>query len=157
MAKTKQNSFFFESDEEAVRVLHQEGRKLKYCALKVWRKYLSSYRPKKYARTGKSLKSIKLGKVKRLGVNEWGIEVTFINDLAYHDSVIGASEPKGHAIMLISHGWKVKRGRHKDVYRFGYFEGFDYLGKVKEMYNNTKDRRVNLDIQWLGGKDYTKR
>lgn len=156
---------YFISDEEAKRVLKAEGRKLKYCALRVWRQYLDSYKPHVYARhltgvygvrTKRSLKSIKLGDVKKVGKNEWQIQVTYLNDLAYHESVISKNEPKGHAIMLISYGWKVKKGSHRDIERFGEYKGFNYLEKVRKMYEGMKDRRVNFEIQWKGNDNYTK-
>lgn len=163
-SKSKSNRAF-SSDEEAIRVLKLEGRKLEECAKKVWKLYLSSYQPKVYAehktgiagkRTGASLDSIKLGEVKKLDNNEWGIEVTFKDNLAYHESVIRKSEPQGHAIMLISFGWKVTQGSHRDVKHFGYRQGYNYLGKVQKLYNRVKDPRINLEIQWLGNKNYTR-
>ena len=153
----------FDSPEETIVALKNEARKLRYCCLKVWRRYLSSYKPSHYAvhktgvkgkRTGHSAKSIQIGGIKQIDFDEIGIEVTFTNDLAYHDSVMGGRE--GHAIMLISQGWKVKKGKHKNVYRFGYYEGFDYLGEVQRMYDGIKDKRVSLEIQWLGNEDYTR-
>lgn len=142
--------FEFDSEKEAIRVLEAEGRRLKYIAIKVWRQYLASYQPKQYVRTRKSQKSIKLGKVKRLDGDTFGIELTFQNDLTYHNSVIGKDQPQGHSIMLISTGWKVKRGKHKDVYRFGYYEGFDYINKVKEAFEATKHKGISLEVQWSG-------
>lgn len=144
------NITVFDSELEAKLVLESESRKLKYIALKVWRKYLSSYQPKMYVRTRRSQSSIQIGKIKKLNENELGIEIQFLNDLVYHDSVFGSSQPKGHAVMLISTGWKVKKGKHKGIYRFGYYEGFDYLGKVQQEYNAIKDKRIELEIKWSG-------
>lgn len=146
---------FFTSEKEARVVLHQEGKKLKSIADKIWRMYLQSYTPKAYAlgqsRTGRaSERSIKLGSVKRISPYEFGIEVTFDNDLTYHDSVIGSDEKQGHSIMLISEGWQVKSGKHKDVYRFGYYEGFDYIGKVKREYERKAHKGISLEVNWSG-------
>ena len=92
----------FDSEAEAKRVLESEGRRLESIARKVWNEYLGSYTPKMYVRSGKTEKSIKLGKVFSIDADTLGIELTFVNDLVYHDSVIGKSHPKGHSIMLIS-------------------------------------------------------
>ena len=148
------NPFQFETDAEAKRVLKQEGRRLEQIAKKVWNGYLGSYSPKMYVRTGKSQKSIKLNNVFRVDENTWGIELTFQNDLTYHDSVFGKSQPKGHSIMLISSGWKVRKGWHKKIHRFGYYGGFDYLGKVIKEFNNGKHKGIELEVQWSG--NYTK-
>lgn len=142
--------FEFDSDKEAIKALESEGRRLKYIALKAWRKYLSSYKPRVYVRTRKSQRGIKLGKVKKIGVDSYGIELTFVDDLMYHDSVINSREPKGHSIMLISNGWKVKKGKHRDIENFGYFEGIDYLGTVEKEFNRGKKKGVDLEIQWSG-------
>lgn len=158
------SSFTFDSDAEAIRVLRLEGKKLEACARKVWRDYEESYTPKKYVRTGNSLKSIKLGSVKKLDNDDWGIELTFINDLAYHNSVVMkkgeskrgvSSHNQGHAIMLISQGWTTK-GRFRDVQRFGKYKGFNYLKKVKEEYLKIADKRLTLEIQWQGGDNFTR-
>ena len=140
----------FNSEIDARRALESEGRGLEMIARKVWNNYLGSYSPKAYARKGNSEKSIKLGKVFRIDANTFGIELTFVNDLVYHDSVISPSQPKGHSIMLISKGWKVRKGRHKNVYRFGYYEGFDYIGKVISEFNNGKNKGIELEVQWSG-------
>lgn len=154
MAKKKpinQNEFAFDSDEEAIKALQSEGRRLKYIAIKVWRQYLNSYTPKQYVRTRDSQRSIKLGKVYKVDENTWGIAVTFDNDLAYHDSILYTDEPQGHAIMLISQGWTVKdSAMHRDVYRFGYYEGFDYIEKVMKEFNNTAKQGTTLRVEWKG-------
>lgn len=142
--------FQFDSDAEAKRVLKQEGKRLEQIAKKVWREYLADYRPKVYARTGKSQKAIKLNNIFKVDENTWGIELTFQNDLTYHDSVFGNSQPKGHSIMLISRGWRVSKGWHKNIPRFGYYEGFDYLGKVIKEFNNGKHKGIELEVQWSG-------
>ena len=144
------SNFEFDSELEAIRALESEGRRLLFIAIKIWRQYLASYKPKEYVRTRKSQKSIKLGKVKRLEDDTLGIELTWEDDLAYHDSVITDGKPQGHSIMLISEGWKVRKGKHTDVYRFGYYEGFDYLSKVEEAFNNGKHNGITLEIRWAG-------
>lgn len=155
------NKHQFDSEMEAVKVLEAEGRKLKYVAIKVWRQYLSSYKPKYYVdgtgkRTKDSLRSIKLGRVIKVDEDTIGIEVTYQNDLAYHESAFGGEYPQGHAIMLISQGWQVSQGWHQNIDRFGHYSGFNYLKKVREEYNKIKDKRISLDVQWLGNDDYTR-
>ena len=144
--------YFYETDEEAIRALEAEGRRLKYIALKLWRSYLGSYQPSEYIRTRRSQRAIKLGKVKRLDAYTFGIELTFVDELLYHDSVIGKGQPKGHSIMLISEGWKLKktaRGR-KPVYRFDYYEGFDYLSKLIATFNDGARKGITLEVNWAG-------
>ncbi|MFS0905808.1 hypothetical protein AB3N02_22555 [Priestia aryabhattai] len=159
--QTASNGFYFESEAEAIRVLKAEGKRLERIARRVWQRYLDSYEPKKYAehingmpghRTGRSMKSIKLGRVKRIGDNEYGIELTFINDLVYHESVFGNAQPEGHSIMLISSGWTARKLEEKIGIRehFTRYKGFNYLGEVQRAFNNGKHKGIDLEIQWSG-------
>ena len=138
------------NEQQAIATLQKEGRRLKYIILKVWRKYLNDYSPKEYARTRDTQRGIKLGSVRRYDGMHYAIEVTFENDLMYHDSVIGSSEKKGHSFMLISDGWKVKKGTHKNVKNFGYFEGVDLIGQIEKEYNAGRPMGVRLETHWSG-------
>lgn len=156
MAK-KNNILYFDSEEQATKALIQEGKKLEEIVRKVWRLYESSYEPAQYIRTGKSMDSLKLGKVKKHSDDTLSIELTFVNRLAYHNSVFGGK--KGHSIMLISEGWKVKRGWHRNIYRFGHYnkgKGFNIIGQVKELYESNRNEKVFLEVEWQG-KEFKKK
>lgn len=155
MKKETQNlNLYFKSEEDAIKALKREARVLKRIARQVWEEYQDSYKPVHYVRTGDTLKSIQIGKVKQLGMNEYGIEITYENDLVYHDSIFGGKQ--GHTIMLIGGwkqtkmGWQVKTGWHKNVKRLGYWEGFDYIGTVQERYNDQKNKAISLEVKWSG-------
>lgn len=147
---TKNNLFAFDTDEEAKFAVREESRRLKRIANRLWDEYIGSYTPSVYVRTKKSKKSIKLGRVKRLDAYTWGVELMFDDDLAYHDSVIRKNEPKGHSIMLISEGWKVKKGKHREVKNFGYFEGTDFITKVKKEFDNGARKGITMEVNWAG-------
>lgn len=146
---------YFDSEEEAIKVLEAEGRKLEKIAKTIWRNYLESYTPKEYIRTGASERAIKLNSVKKISEDELGIELTWENDLAWHDSWLWkkgkiSSNQKGHAIILISMGWhakKLEKAYKKPVYRHTYYEGFGYLSKVIEAYDAVRDKRIGLELQ----------
>lgn len=145
------------SEEQAIKTLEMEGRRLKYIALKVWRKYLSSYQPKKYVRTRNTQRGIKLGKVRRIDSNHFGIDLMYENDLMYHDSIFGADQPKGHSLMLISDGWhskKLERRYGRRIYMLTYFEGADIIEQIEREYNKYKPLGVTLETKWSGR--YTK-
>lgn len=147
----------FDSEREAINALQAEGKRLQDVAIKVWRQYLASYTPKTYVRSGDSERAIKLGKVKKIDEETLGIELTFEDDLAYHNSVVSSNgKPKGHSFMLISSGWHAvnlerKIGKRE---RFTSYRGFNYIGKVIEEFNNGKHDGVELEIQW--SNKYTK-
>lgn len=136
-------------EAEVKRLLLEEGRRLEKIAKQVWQKYLDSYTPQEYIRTGKSLASIKLGNLERLSATEWGIRLNFVDELAYHDSVFKGGK-QGHAIMLISSGWKVKKGWHKNIYRFGYYEGFNVIEKIISEFEKSKPPNIIVQFDWDG-------
>lgn len=150
----KKSNFYFSSEAEAKKVLEAEGKRLRDISIKVWRKYLASYQPTVYARTGDSEKGINIGIVKNVGTDTWGIEVTFKNDLMYHDSVVKGKKqhPQGHSIMLISSGWHSKKLESKIGVRkhFTKYKGFNYLGQVVKEFNAKKHKGISLELQWSG-------
>ena len=164
------NLYQFDSEAEAKKVLQLEGERLLAIAKRVWNSYLATYKPKVYAehlngkdangkgingRTGRSAESMQLKPVFMIDSNTWGIELTFKNDLVYHESVFTkGKKPKGHSIMLISSGWQVKSGWHKKIKRFGNYGGYDFLGKVVKEFNSGKHKGIELEVQWSG--KYTK-
>lgn len=160
--QSAKSNLYFQTDAEAIKVLMAEGKKLERIAKKVWRSYESSYSPKQYVRTGKSLRAIKLKGVKALGNGVYAIELTWENSLAYHDSVIykqgfTSKNAKGHSIMLIGTGWhssKLEKVYRKKVYRHTYWSwnggGGSYLNAVVDEYKAVKDKRIVIDVQWSG-------
>ncbi|SDX95823.1 hypothetical protein [Thermoactinomyces sp. DSM 45892] len=136
-------------EEEIKKLLLQEGKQLERIAKHTWQKYLDSYHPIEYIRTGASMKAIKLGRIERLSSLEYGIRLEFVDDLSYHDSVIRGGD-QGHAIMLISDGWKATQGRQAKVYRFGYYEGFQYIEQVLKAYEQSKPDLVQIQFHWNG-------
>jgi hypothetical protein len=150
--------FEFESEEDAIKALQAEGRRLKYIAVKLWRLYLSEYKPTMYVRSRDSQKAIKLGKVKRLDGDSFGIELTFEDDLAYHDSIFNSSKkthPQGHSFMLISEGWTSKKLEErifqyleiKEIRQFNNIKfRHDYLmNKIKECQDKTVANMYDFD------------
>lgn len=160
------NELVFYSLEEARKVLLQEGKKLEQIARLEWDKYLHSYKPVEYKRTGNSAKAIKLGGVIPIGENKFGIELTWVNNLVYHDSWLykkgkTSTNKRGHAIMLIGTRWhskKLEKVYRKRVYRHTYWQwegangldGTSYLDNIVKKYEQIKDPRINIEIQWSG-------
>lgn len=151
-----ENALNGRSAEETIRLLQKEGRRLERIARKAWQTYYASYSPKEYRRTYNANKALKLGRVKQISPFEYGIELTWENDLAYHPSVVGKSQPKGHAVTLISGGWRASKLKAKigrDVYRFTYFEGTGYLEKVMSMWKSTAPTGIQIELQnYVSGK-----
>jgi hypothetical protein len=143
----------FEDENSAYKALLKEGKKLEKIARKEWRRYLGSYSPQRYVRTGDSEKAIKLKTTPiKISENEIAIEVTWDNELAWHNSVVPKSQKKGHAILLISAGWhskKLEKIYGRRVPRHTYYEGYGYLTKVINAYNAVRDNRIGLELEVL--------
>jgi hypothetical protein len=143
----------FPSEKDAMKVLLAEGRKLERIARKEWRRYLGSYDPQQYVRTGNSEKAIKLKtRPIKISENEIAIELTWENNLAWHNSVVPKSKKKGHAIILISAGWhskKLEKIYGRAVPRHTYYEGYGYLTNVINAYNAVRDKRIGLELEVL--------
>lgn len=152
------NPVFFEDEAQARRVMKQEGLKLKNIAIREWQSYLNMYKPVEYIRTGDSERAIKLGMVKVLDPYHIGIELTWVNNLVYHDSWLYnkgkvSRNERGHSVMLMSKGWhskKLEKAYKKKVYRHTYYEGNGYIDNVVKQYEQTKDPRITLEVQWSG-------
>jgi hypothetical protein len=160
MSTVNNGIYEFESEAEAILVLRAEGKRLLALAQKIWQQYESSYKPVQYVRTGKSYESIQLGEVKKLDEDTLGIELMFRDDLAYHPSVVTKGRPLGNSIMLISEGWETKRAKgyptnpNNEYFPKGihYFQGFNYLGKLEEAFNQGKHIGISFEIRWAGQK-----
>jgi hypothetical protein len=147
------------TEQEVRRILQEEGRRLERIARTLWRAYYASYTPELYARTYNSEKAIKLGRVKMIAPNQWGIELTWKNNLVYHPSIFKkGNQAEGHSVMLISDGWHSKKLEQKlgiRKHRFTYFEGTGYLARVIKKWQATAPQGISIEKQWSGA--YTKK
>jgi hypothetical protein len=137
------------SEDQALKTLQQEARRLKYIAVKLWRQDMNSYQPKQYIRTRDAQKSIKLGKPFRIDQRYYGIRLEYDDSLAYHPSIFKGGS-KGHAIILISYGWhskKLERKIGKEVYRFTYFDGTKYIPRVMDEFMKFAPKGISLELE----------
>jgi hypothetical protein len=136
------------SEQEAYKLLVREGKRLERIAKKAWQVYYASYKPVEYVREYDSNKAIKLGRVKKVGPNQLGIELTWEDSLAYHPSRFKGGK-KGHSIILISEGWHSKKLEAKigRRYRFTYFEGTGYISKVISLWNAGAPKGISIELQ----------
>ena len=143
-------------EEEAIALLRKEGKRLERIARGIWSEYIETFEPKQYVRTYDSEKAIRLGRVKKISEDEFGIELTFDDDYAYHPSIIknkSKTHKEGHSFMLISEGWnasKLEERIGRSVYKLTYFEGINYIGRVKEAFNSKAPNGILLVVNWKG-------
>lgn len=148
----------FPTDKGAIFTLENDARKLKYIAAKVWRMYYNSYKPTVYRRTGNTALGIKMTGIQKDGVIGYKQIITFEDEKMYHRSYVHPGQPRGHALMLISSGWKSKKLEERIGKRPRYtqYRGFNYLGRVKKEYLDVRHKGVSFRISWRGNDNLTR-
>lgn len=156
------NPLYFTDEKLMKAKLRVEIRKLEKIARKKWEAYIASYTPKRYVRTGNSLKSLKVDEtihylgVDVFGAHRYGMRVYWQNDLVYHNSIFkGVGHKKGHSVMLIGTYWyskklESKKGHIPRFTRSSWYGGDSYLSDVIKDYENSKDSRMSIEVEWSG-------
>lgn len=142
-------------DREIKKLLTKEARRLEQLVRQELQKYMESYDPVEYTRTGYTAQSIKVGIPKKTGMNEWTIAITFRENLANHPSYVGQDQPDGYTPILLELGW-VSRGLEKQigqVDRFTRFEGSNFISKAVQKYNKKNPHGFMVKM-FVDGKEY---
>ena len=112
--------------------------------------YYGSYSPKMYKpRTGGLKRSISVWDIAEITINgdTASIEV-FFNDNAFHRS-LGNHPHMSDVVSLINYGWKVQNGSHRNVPRFGYYEGYHFIEDAVAKFN--ADSPLGITAKIVGG------
>lgn len=156
------NPLYFTDEKLLKAKLRVEIRELEKIARKTWQDYENSYSPKRYVRTGNSLKSLKVDEtiyylgVDVFGAHQYGMRVYWQNDLVYHNSVFKkGGHKKGHSVMLMGTYWyskklEAKQGHKPRFTRSSWYGGDSYLNDVIKAYESKKDSRMSVKIEWTG-------
>ena len=110
--------------------------------------YFSRYTPKRdddvAPRTGQLLSSIR-SKIKQSNGKLQAV-VYFDDSGAFRDS-LWPNQPQGYLPALINDGWQVKKGRHKNIPNFGYFEGIEFIeSAVNEAKKDDRFKGIKFKI-----------
>jgi hypothetical protein len=115
--------------DEAKAILHRQAKRMKQCLINAVNLYYSSYpNPVMYDRTYGLRDSIEIENSVRVEGNQIIIDVGFFGDGAWGDSLFG--QGRAYKPDLISFGWHTKKPLFRDVYRFGWFDGYGDLLQI---------------------------
>ncbi len=132
-------------------VLTKEAKRLEKYLKEELNAYFSSYDPVVYERTGDTVRSIEVRTPKRIGQNQWSIEIGFNESLAMHPSYIGEDQPDGYTPWLLETGWSIsgKVGFSRPM--FTEHPGTQYITKAVSRFN--RDNPYGLKITVYRGND----
>ena len=116
------------SSEAGQILLRRQVKRLKECIIKQVNEYYSSYSPTMYDRKYGLQSSLEIESDIEVTLTGMTINVGFSGGDAYSPSLYGDGD--AYTPSLINYGWQVKKDVwFKDIYHFGYYEGFHFLEK----------------------------
>jgi hypothetical protein len=147
-----QNSVLNES--QIRQSLTQAGQQLQKLIIAELNAYFQSYDPVVYDRTGNTVDSIRVGKPRKISINEWALDITFDESLANHRSYIGNDQPDGYTPWLLQAGWRTRLDSTVDIENFTRFKGTNYLTKAVNKFNQTNQLGLKVQV-FHGNQDVT--
>lgn len=141
------------SDSQIIRILNQEARRLEGYLKDELEKYFRSYQPKVYERTGNTVRSIRVGKPRKIMGGFWSIDIGFDDGLANHPSYIGSDQPDGYTPWLLEVGWDIRNKIPYDAPMFTYHDGTQYITKAVQRFNRDNPHKFVISV-YKDGKKY---
>lgn len=127
-------------------LLRREAKRFKKILQRELEDAYYSYTPKKYVRTGDILASFDVDNVFTFNMINNTIELGIvINDNAFHQSIFDGYG-LANTIMLLNDGYKVEKGWHKDIEYFGYREGYHFIEKAIDEFENTNKYGLRVEF-----------
>lgn len=120
-----------------VSMLDREATILRSLIQKHIEAYYASYQPTVYERQYRLLHSLVQTGVRKTIFNGrayYYVYIEFDDSKVIRDSLFSSNTNKGHSAILISQGWKTRKPSFRDVPRFGYFRGYDFIGRAIDEY-----------------------
>ncbi|MGD6896093.1 hypothetical protein [Bacillus infantis] len=114
--------------------------------------YFNSYEPSVYERTSSTISSIKVGNPRKVTTNIWAIEITFDEELANHDSVMGSDQPKGYTPWLLEVGWDIRDKVDFEAPMFTHHPGTEFVKKAVKKFNANNPHKLKISVSHNGQK-----
>lgn len=143
-------------EKQIIKILTEAGQELERYLKQELNAYFSSYDPVVYKRTGDTVKSIMVGVPRKVGVDEWSLEITFNESLANHPSYIADDQPDGYVPWLLHSGWRNKLDSTLDIENFTRFKGTNYITKAVDKFNASNKHGLRVQV-YHGSNDVTGR
>lgn len=134
------------------KILKAAGKQLEGYLKDELNKYLDSYTPKQYERTGNTVRSIRVGDPKKISINEWSLEIYFDDKLANHDSVMGSDQPKGYTPWLLEVGWDIRDKVNYEAEMFTHHKGTKYISNAISKFNANNPHGLKVSVIRNGEK-----
>jgi hypothetical protein len=138
-------------DEKHIRkTLTEAGQELERLMVAELNAYYQSYNPTVYERTGATVKSIMVGKPKKISINEWSLDITFDEGLANHRSYIGSDQPDGYTPWLLEVGWNIEDKVQPSRPMFTNHPGTHYITKAVNKFNANNKHGLIVAVEHNG-------
>jgi hypothetical protein len=140
-------------DEKHIRtVLNEAGKELEKLMIEELNTYFNTVypEPKVYKRTGNTIKSIQVGKPKKININEWMLEITFDEALANHRSYISSDQPDGYTPWLLEVGWNIEDKVQPSRPMFTNHPGTHYITKAVNRFNASNKHGLRVTVEHNG-------
>lgn len=146
-----QNSLLNET--QIKKALRESARLLEKYMKEELDRYFDSYSPTVYERTGDTLKSFRVSDPKKVGLNDWSIEIYFDDGLANHKSYIGSDQPDGYTPWLLEVGWNIEDKVGYSRSMFTKHPGTGYIRKAVAKFNANNPHGFKVNVNF-NGKEY---
>lgn len=137
-------------EQQIVKILTEAGQELEKLMIAELNSYFDSYSPTVYSRTGNTVKSIRVGKPRKVSVNEWSLAITFDEGLANHRSYIGADQPDGYVPWLLEVGWNIEDKVQPSRPMFTNHHGTHYITNAVEKFNASNTHGLKVTVEHNG-------
>lgn len=111
-----------------------------------------SWTPVMYSRTGNMQRSVYISKYPTIVDNIITGEISFLESLAWHDSVIGEGQPQGYVPFLINFGWHLKSDIQPRKENFTDHKGYHYIDKAVARFNSENKTGIKVHVYIGEGK-----
>ena len=113
-----------------------------------------SWTPEEYVRTGNMQNSVYISKYPKITNNIITGEISFLESLAWHNSVMGEGQPKGYVPFLLEVGWSLNSNVQPRRENFTDHIGYHYIEKAVARFNSEhKSNNIQAHV-YVGGSKY---
>ncbi len=139
--KTQGNKIKLSNNKTIMKIMQEEGNRLKDLIQKYIDEYYDSYTPTQYKRTYSFKNSLRIETVKQEG-DILSVRIYFDESMAFYESLFGGED--GYVPRLIDEGWTWK-DTTAGAYRLSNYEGFGFVDKAISEYE--KDNPYGFKIE----------
>ena len=111
-----------------------------------------SWTPVIYNRTGNMQRSVYISKYPTIVNNIITGEISFLESLAWHDSIMDEGQPQGYVPFLLEVGWDISSKTGKNRKNFDTHIGYHYIDKAVSRFNRQSTNGIYVHVYIGEGK-----